>query len=173
MANRSEAYDLSLFEPRWDNTAPAYEPRREPGKSRRSNVVELPQRQQRPNGRPKRHPLRFAVTALSFLLLMSLCAGMVYSQQQLALLTEEINAATQTLEESRSLEVQLSMRAAQTMNSAEVEEYAAKELGMTKVSSGQVSYVNVSRQDCGTVVEAMESGSVLDGLWMKLKALLV
>ena len=103
------------------------------------------------------------------IVLAALCVAMVYSQQQLAVLTEEINAATQTLEESESLQVQLEMMAARKMNSAQVEEYAAKTLGMSKASQGQVTYVAVAQEDKGVVFQNAEGGSFLDQLLATLR----
>ena len=171
MAMSSEAYDFSLFETRYDNTAPApvKEPKRK--EKRYDNVVELPQEQLEKNRRPKRHPVRAFAAAIVFFGFVALGAAMVHSQEQLAMLTEQINTATETLQESQSLEVQLNMRAAQTMNASQVEEYAAK-LGMSKVSSGQITYVNVAQQDKGAVLQTTEGGSFLDRLAAKLKSLL-
>ena len=171
MARSYEAYDFSLFEARYDNTAPA--PVREPKRQERryDNVVELPQEELEKNRRPKRHPIRAMAAAIVFFGFVALGAAMVHSQEQLAMLTEQINTATQTLQESQSLEVQLNMRAAQTMNSSQVEAYAAQ-LGMSKVSSGQITYVNVMQQDKGTVLQTTEGGSILDRLAAKLKSLL-
>ena len=169
MARSYEAYDFSLFEARYDNTAPA--PVREPTRQERPNVVELPQEELEKNRRPKRHPIRAMAAAIVFFGFVALGAAMVHSQEQLAMLTEQINTATQTLQESQSLEVQLNMRAAQTMNSSQVEAYAAQ-LGMSKVSSGQITYVNVMQQDKGAVLQTTEGGSILDRLAAKLKSLL-
>ena len=171
MARSSEAYDFSLFEVRYDNTAPA--PVREPKRQeqRYENVVELPREELEKNRRPKRHPVRAVAAAIVFFGFVTLGAAMVHSQEQLAMLTEQINSATQTLQESQSLEVQLNMRAAQTMNSSQVEAYAAQ-LGMSKASSGQITYVNVAQQDKGAVLQTTEGGSMLDRLAAKLKSLL-
>ena len=90
---------------------------------------------------------------LCFTVIFATVVSIVYSQVQLTELTEEINIATQQLQEEQSLEVQMSMQASQKMNGAQVEEYAKKELGMSKISEGQVSYVNVVQQDKGTVLQ--------------------
>ena len=71
----------------------------------------------------------------------------VYNQVQLTELTDQINTTTQQLEEAESLEVQLNMEASQQMNGSQVEEYATQELGMKKVVSDQVTYVNVAEED--------------------------
>lgn len=168
MVYRSEAYDFSLFEPHYDNTVPA--PRREkPEKA--PNVVELPKKELEKNARPERHPVRALMAVLGFSLALALAAAMVYSQEQLAMLTEQINTASQTLKESESLEVQLNMQAAQKMNSSQVENYAAGQLGMNKINSGQVTYVNVAQQDKGTVLQGADGGSFLDKFLAQIRTL--
>lgn len=170
MADRLEAYDLSMFEPRYDNAVPARErPQREP--RRRENVVELPQKELEKNAKPKRHPFRAMAMTIGFAVAITIATAMVYSQEQLALLTEEINTATQELEESQSLEVQLSMQAAQKMNGSQVEQYAAGVLGMSKADNRQVTYVNVAQRDEGTVVQSTEGGSFLDKLLSAIRSL--
>lgn len=63
------------------------------------------------------------------------------------------------------MEVQLNMEASQQMNGSQVEEYATQELGMKKVVSDQVTYVNVAEEDQGAVVRQASGGSFLDKLW--------
>ena len=169
MANRSEAYDFALFEERFGNAAPAREPVRLPEERPEHRVVELPRETPKAAPKTKKHPLRVMAAGLAFALFTSLCLAMVYSQQQMAVLTEEINQATQTLEEAESLQVQLEMMAARRMNSAQVEEYAVNVLGMSKVSQGQTTYVAVAREDKGTVVQNAEGGSPLDQLFAAVR----
>lgn len=172
MALSSEAYDFSLFDTRYDNTAPAKEPKHEPEHEHRhhTTVIELPHEELEKNRKPKANPMRMLGLALVFTFFIVLGVAMVHSQNQLAVLTEQINAATQTLEESQSLEVQLNMRAAQTMSASDVEQYAEKQLGMSKVNSGQITYVNVAQQDKGTVLQDAEGGSVIDRLFARMKS---
>ena len=170
MANRAEAYDFSLFESHYDNTVPAVEPRRKPQPKKAPNIVELPKKELEKNAKPKRHPFRAAMMVLSFAAFMVLAVAMVYSQEQLAMLTEKINAATQDLAESRSLEVQLNMMASQKMNDSEVEKYVTGELGMSKITSRQISYVNVAQQDKGKVMQEIDGGSVLDKLLSAIRS---
>ena len=102
------------------------------------------------------------LSALFFAGVMCTVMTVIYSQVQLTELTEEINQTTQALEEAESLEIQLNMAAAQKMTGAQVEEYAVNELGMSKITGSQVTYVNVAQEDQGTVVEETDSASVLD-----------
>ncbi len=182
MANRAEAYDFSYFEDR--NKAEgygtndygvvdygidgshAYQPMELPQAEPEPKIVELPK--QEPEGepeqrrRPKRNLMRMAAAWLCFGLIFSAVMTAVYSEVQLTELTEKINEAKKDLEEAKSLEVQLTMQAAQKMSDAEVERYATEQLGMGKVTGSQVVYLHVAQQDRGTVVQELGEGSWLD-----------
>ena len=69
------------------------------------------------------------------------------------------------------MEIQLNMEAAQEMNGTQVEEYAANELGMSKIQSGQVTYVGSSQEDQGDVLQEATQGSWMDQLWAWLQSL--
>lgn len=164
MANRSEAYDFSLFEERFDNTVPLHDPRKagQPKKDVRPNVRKLTEQELKKNARPQRHPFRAMAATACFAVIFATVLTVVYSQVQLTELTEQINVTNNALAEAESLEIQLNMQAAQKMNGAEVEEYAVNQLGLTKISGTQVTYVNVAQQDKGTVVQDTDGGSFLD-----------
>lgn len=180
----SEAYDFSLFEEHdrvqedvtseekahWDNTQPEEEPRREEGEGTQKNVVELPEKELKKNTRPRKHPLRRIAAVLCFGIVFATVITVVYNQVQLTELTEQINTATQQLEEAESLEIQLNMEASQKMNGAAVEEYAQKELGMNKVTSGQVTYVDMAREDQGTVVRETSSDSLWEQIYSTIQS---
>lgn len=180
----SEAYDFSLFEEhdsveervshgdtaRWDNTQPEVEPKKEQRQESRENVVELPQKELEKNARPRRHPLRKIGAVLCFGIVFATVITVVYNQVQLTELTEQINTATQDLEEAESLEIQLNMEASQKMNGTAVEEYAQNELGMSKVTNGQVTYVDVAQEDQGTVVREASGGSLWDQIWSTIQS---
>ena len=172
----SEAYDFSLFEERtsteerdsnarWDNTQPEH-----PKKRSQENVVELPEEELKKNRKPRRHLLRKAAAVLCFGVVFSAVTLVVYNQVQLTELTEEINTTAKQLEEAESLEIQLNMEASAQMDGAAVEQYAQEELGMSKVSGGQVTYVNVAQEDQGTVVREATSGSFWENLWSTIQS---
>ena len=172
----SEAYDFSLFEERtsteervsnarWDNAQPE-----EPKKRSQENVVELPEEELKKNRKPRRHLLRRAAAVLCFGVVFSAVTLVVYNQVQLTELTEEINTTAKQLEEAESLEIQLNMEASAQMDGAAVEQYAQEELGMSKVSGGQVTYVNVAQEDQGTVVREATSSSFWENLWSAIQS---
>lgn len=173
MANRSEAYDYSYFEDISSNTVIddyAYQQpqiEQEP----RENVVELPQRRERPESKPKhwRRRLEMAKYLAVILLVGGISAAAVYSEVQLTEITEEINEVKNQLEEAESLEVQLTMQAAQRMSDAQVEAYAVDQLGMGKLSGSQVVYLHVAQQDRGTVVQEAGESSWLDKVFATVR----
>lgn len=171
MARGSEAYDFSLFETHTGNAVRVEAPQRAPRPERERFVVQFPKEAEMPKPKRRRHPIRALVSAVCFTAFISICVAMVYSQLQLAELTDQLNTAAQTLEEAESMEVQLNMEAARKMGGAQVEEYAQQELGMSKVMNAQVTYLNVARQDGGTVVRDVESATGLDWVLMKLESL--
>ncbi len=178
MANRAEAYDFSYFEDISSNGAviddyALEQPQIEEQPERK--VVELPRRQERQREKQEtRKKLRRNTTAivkcmLAILLVGGVSAAALVSEVQLAEINEEISATKNDLEEARSLEVQLTMQAAQKMTDAQVEQYAVEELGMGKLSSSQVVYLHVTQQDKGTVVQETGGGSWFERMWAAVK----
>lgn len=161
MANSSSAYDFSLFEAH-SAAVPAPKTPAAPAKKKKSNVIRLNEKQLRRSHRRNAHAFRTILSLGVVLVVVGAIGAIVFSQVQLTELTEEINQTTQALEEAESLEIQLNMAAAQKMTGAQVEEYAVNELGMSKITGSQVTYVNVAQEDQGTVVEETDSASVLD-----------
>ena len=106
---------------------------------------------------------------LAILLVGGVSAAALVSEVQLAEINEEISATKNDLEEAQSLEVQLTMQAAQKMTDAQVEQYAVEELGMGKLSSSQVVYLHVTQQDKGTVVQETGGGSWLERVWATVR----
>lgn len=166
------AYDFSLFEERNTNTAPEMEPQIEERPRRGGNVVDLPEQpehQPEPEKRPRRSALKVIAGSLCFALLFGTGITAVYSEVQLTELSDEIKTKEAELGEAQSLEVQLSMQAAQKMTDAQVESYAVQQLGMGKVAGSQVVYMHVAQQDKGKVVQEIEGGSWLDKLWREIR----
>lgn len=168
MANRSEAYDFSLFEER--NAAVVLQPQIEEQPQRRSAVVELPEQEpeRRPQRRTRPSPLRMVVATLCFMVVFATGIIAVYSDVQLTELNDHIGKTRNALEEAESLEVQLTMQAAQRMTDAQIEEYAVRELGMGKMTGSQVVYLHVAQEDKGTVVQDIDGGSWLDQLFAQI-----
>ena len=86
--NQSEAYDLSLFEPR-ELQRP----------QQRDNIINLPQDRLEKNSRPTLHPLRMLSTLILGAAVVAVMGCMIYSQAELNELTTELNEKTKILTE--------------------------------------------------------------------------
>jgi len=171
MANRSEAYDFSYFEDKnaviddYAYQQPAEQPP-QIEEQPQGNVVELPQRQpsrqQDQKRKLRQNFLQIAKRMIAIALVSGVGMAAVQSEVQLTELNEQVNDTRSELEQAESLEIQLTMQAAQRMSDAEVEAYAVEQLGMGKLTGSQVVYLHVDQQDRGTVVQDIEGGSWLD-----------
>lgn len=161
-----EAFDFSRFQELEGNAAPVLDPKIQEQPQRHDNVVAMPgqpeQPEHQPEPKPRRSPFKMIAAALCFGLIFITAISAVHSEVQLTELTEEITKTSQALEEAKSLEIQLSMQAAQKMSDTEVEEYAVQRLGMSKMSNSQVTYLHVAGQDQGKVVQDIAGKSWLE-----------
>lgn len=176
MANYSEAYDFSLFEERDGNAVKAIEPRRRSDERERAkptpkeNIVELPQEELEKNARPKIGLFTLITRALTMLIIVTSVIGVVYSQVELTELTDQINTNTKVLTEEQALEIQLEMQTAEKINTADVEEYARKQLGMSKITEDQVIYMNMASSDKGTVLIESTENNFIENVIEKVKS---
>jgi len=162
MANYAEAYDFSLFEERQNDTVPVEVPqRRERTESApKKNISYLPQEEVEKSrkAKPRIRPLKAIAVALSFVVIFGTVISLIYSQVQLTELTDEIATQTKELEAAQALEVQLSMASTEQLKSSEVEKYAREQLGMGRVTEGQVYYLNLATTDKVEVLEETKQG---------------
>lgn len=174
MANYDSLYDFSLFEERDGNAVRAAEPKRrvieQEVPAPKENIVELPKKELEKNRRPKAKPLRAIRRVVSFALVMTVVVSLVYSQVQLTELTDQINTSTKQLAEEEALEIQLEMQTAEKINTADVEEYARKQLGMSKINEGQVVYMNMANSDKGTVLQETKEYNFFEKMVNEVKS---
>jgi hypothetical protein len=166
--SRERTSELSAFQgnaARKLNTAPEREPLR---KSRRQGeLVRLSEKELRKARRQGLNPLRIVASLASVAVVFTLVMTMIYGQVQLTELTEKVNAAQTDLAELESMEVQLQMKAAASMDVDEIKTYAETELGMEQIKNSQVTYVNLAQQDSGAVVEETKV-NIFQQLWNAL-----
>ena len=108
--------------------------------------------------------------AVVLVIVGAICA-VVFSQVQLTELTDEINTANESLSQEKSIAIQLEMQAASKLNTEEIEQIAREKLGMEKVADGQTSYISLTQDDEGTVVQAEKTPNLLDRIWQVLQSL--
>ena len=159
--DRSEAYDLSLFEPKRQEL---------PASGQKNNVIKLTQEQLDKSRRVKLQPLHALATFLSMAVVVGIVGSVVYGQAQLNELTDQINTAQAELSEAQSTYTQLKMKSDSRLSLDTVEEYAKDTLGMRRISQEQVVCISLSSGDKGEVLQ--EDGSVLGSLWNWIQNLL-
>lgn len=172
MANLTEAYDFSLFEEKKVESAAPQIPEKEEraARSPKANVVELPKKELEKNRRQKIHPVKMLFTTLCFGVILSTVSLLVYNQLQLTELTAKLNSAAVTLNDARTMETYLTMKTTQALGGEQVETYAQEVLGMSKITEGQVTYVNMAQEDQGQVLQS-EAPSFLENIWNQFCAL--
>ena len=105
------------------------------------------------------------------LVIVGAIGAVVFSQVQLTELTDEINTANESLSQEKSIAIQLEMQAASKLNTEEIVQIAREKLGMEKVADGQTSYISLTQDDEGTVVQAEKTPNLLDRIWQVLQSL--
>ncbi|MDF1493233.1 hypothetical protein [Caproiciproducens sp. CPB-2] len=160
--NSNEAYDFALFEPK----------RQQQGPARKSNIIELPKEKLEQNRRTKIGFFRAVSTFLTFAIMVGIVGTMVYGQVQLTELTEDLNAATKTLNESESVYTQLQMKSDSQLSLQTVENYATNQLGLKKIEQNQVEPISLSKGDKTQVVQKSGDENWLTSLWNSILQLL-
>lgn len=89
--------------------------------------------------------------ALAVVLVVSL---IIHGQVQLTELNQQIANANKSLEEKQSLYTQLEMKVDASVSTAVVEDFAKKQLGMSKVANSQKEFVNLSQGDKVEIVKS-------------------
>ena len=117
----------------------------------------------------------------SFGLSLPVCIGIVviaavyilFCQMQLTQLTAQVSTQNDTLDELTAENVSLSSKKINSMDMAQVEEYATTKLGMVKLDNSQIEYVELTNPDTVTVAHSEASlDKLLAGLAHSFSALL-
>ncbi|MGN1051503.1 MAG: hypothetical protein ACI4QE_04315 [Acutalibacteraceae bacterium] len=141
------AYDFSLFE----STAPvrreAPNRKKSAGRKRAENVVVIPQQKIEKIRRRKHNPLMLLAGFTFGIVVVGVVAAIICGQIRLTELNQKIIAAESTLADAESVYTQMEMNVNAKYSTAIVDKYAQKNLGMSKVNSGQKEYVNLSSGD--------------------------
>ena len=106
--------------------------------------------------RPLVTPLRAACVVLIALMGVVL----IYSNMQLTELTSEISAREATLSELKSTGVSLSAKREEIYSADYIADYAQNQLGMVKVESGQMEYIELSNPE---KIEVSGTGASISG----------
>lgn len=159
--NRSEAYDLSLFEPKTKEQ-----------QSQNNNVIEIPQEKLEQSRKNKVKPIRAIAGFTSLVIMFGIVTTMVYGQVQLTELTENFNKASKQLSEEQSVYTQLKMQSDSKLALNSVEDYAKNKLGMKKLEQNQMEFVSLSQGDKGQVLQNNQGENWWTSLWHSIEKLL-
>ena len=170
MASTSNAYDFDLFDSRDHGSAVPKlpEPKAPQKQKQKNNVVKLDEKQLRRSHRHSANTVKMLMNLAVVLVIVGAIGAVVFSQVQLTELTDEINTANESLSQEKSIAIQLEMQAASKLNTEEIER---EKLGMEKVADGQTSYISLTQDDEGTVVQAEKTPNLLDRIWQVLQSL--
>ena len=173
MASTSNAYDFDLFDSRDHGSAVPKlpEPKAPQKQKQKNNVVKLDEKQLRRSNRHSSNTVKILINRAVVLVIVGAIGAVVFSQVQLTELTDEINTANESLSQEKSIAIQLEMQAASKLNTEEIEQIAREKLGMEKVADGQTSYISLTQDDEGTVVQAEKTPNLLDRIWQVLQSL--
>ena len=168
MASTSNAYDFDLFDSRDHGSAVPKlpEPKAPQKQKQKNNVVKLDEKQLRRSHRHSANTVKMLMNLAVVLVIVGAIGAVVFSQVQLTELTDEIS-----LSQEKSIAIQLEMQAASKLNTEEIEQIAREKLGMEKVADGQTSYISLTQDDEGTVVQAEKTPNLLDRIWQVLQSL--
>lgn len=169
----SNAYDFDAFMPKSarasavEKEAPVHTAHPE----KKNNVRQMTDKEKRRSFRRNAHRARALAGIPALVLGLGVVCAVIVSQVQLTELTDQVNTASATLMEQKSIAVQLEMQAAARMNTDEVETYARERLGMEKVTEGQTTYINLAQDDAGVVLQENEQPGVLKELWNTIRSM--
>lgn len=149
--NKSEAYDLSLFESNAAVALPKELPDKKSqdkkNKSKSSNVVKITDDQIHKIRRRKHNPLKLTVGFSFGIVVTVVIATIIQGNVQLTELNQKIANAQQTLSEQQSVYTQMQMKVESKLSPSIVDGYATGELGMSKATNSQKEFINLSQGD--------------------------
>ena len=142
-------YDFSLFEMKTASTANiSTAPKRREEKKPNMRVVVNNRRKSKINIVPA-YVQRNSVLKAGIVLfcLLTVLGMLIYMQAKLDNVNRQIARTEKTLEETKSETVRLQMELNSIISIDKVEDYAVNTLGMVKIESGQVEYIDLSGED--------------------------
>ena len=132
MDRQNVAYDLSM-----------YESLLEPKHERQAR----PQQQAKTVKLKNKKAFRTALSVLSIAVVISMVIGIVYTNSQITEITTDISAVQKEITELESEKAYLNFTLESRMSLNEIEEYAINVLGMVKMDSTQVEYIEIESEN--------------------------
>ena len=142
-------YDFSLFEMKTGTTANiSTAPKKREEKKPQMRVVVNNRRKSKINIVPSYVKSNSVAKAgVVLFCLLAILGMLIYMQAKLDNVNRQIARTQQTLEETKSETVRLQMELNSIISIDKVEDYAVNTLGMVKIESGQVEYIDLSGED--------------------------
>lgn len=132
MDRQNVAYDLSMYE---------------------SLLEQKPERQQKPQQQAKtvklknKKAFKTALSVLSIAVVVSMIIGIIYTNSQITEITTNISAVQKEITELESEKAYLDFTLESRMSLNEIEDYAVNVLGMVKMDSTQVEYIEIESEN--------------------------
>ena len=120
-----------------------FDERPEVQQARRMDEKKAPARRKRTAARPRVNPISLALAALAAVM----AAALIYSYMRLTVLNDQIAQVRTELTEVSNEGVLLKTQYESRYDLTQIEDYAVKELGMTKMDRSQVEYVEIGNPD--------------------------
>ncbi|MBE6895144.1 MAG: hypothetical protein E7483_06055 [Ruminococcaceae bacterium] len=132
MDRQNVAYDLSMYE---------------------SLLEQRPERQQKPQQQAKtvklknKKAFKTALSVLSIAVVVSMIIGVIYTNSQITEITTNISQVQREITELESEKAYLEFTLESRMSLNEIEDYAVNVLGMVKMDSTQVEYIEIESEN--------------------------
>ncbi|MDD3692764.1 MAG: cell division protein FtsL [Oscillospiraceae bacterium] len=144
MNNRTEAYDLSLFEPRPAKVVKLKTNKKLQKAQKRKNVIQS--------------IINTTATICVAALAVTVIGMLIVSRVRLTEMDDKINSMEKQLIVLQSEKTRLTDELARKTSTKSVEEYAYETLGMQKVDSTQIEYIESENTDKAVVANKENSG---------------
>ena len=132
MDRQNVAYDLSMYESLLEQ-----KPEKQPRTEHQAKTVKL----------KNKKAFRTAIRALSLAVMLSMIIGIVYTNSQITEITTNISSVQKEITELESEKAYLNFTMESRMSLNEIEEYAVNVLGMVKMDSTQVEYIEIESEN--------------------------
>ncbi|MBQ6928771.1 MAG: hypothetical protein IJN27_00490 [Oscillospiraceae bacterium] len=132
MDRQNVAYDLSMYESLLEQ-----KPEKEAKPHHQAKTVKL----------KNKKAFQTAVRALSLAVILSMIIGVIYTNSQITEITTDIATVQSEITELESEKAYLDFTLESRMSLNEIEEYAVNVLGMVKMDSTQVEYIEIESEN--------------------------
>lgn len=140
MDRQNTAYDLSMYESLIEQ-----KPEKQVQRQHQAKTVKF----------KNKRALKTAVSALSIAVILSMIIGVVYTNSQITEITTNIAVTQREITELESEKAYLDFTLESRMSLNEIEDYAVNVLGMVKMDSTQVEYIELESENS---IESNASG---------------